>query len=66
VTPQDALALSSWAAIMAARGRLTHGQASDVLHACREWRQCLRDAGIVQEFEALKATVARLTAKGAP
>ena len=62
MTPQDALALSSWAALMAARDRLSQGQVRSILHACREWRQCLKDAGILEEFEQLKATVARLTA----
>ena len=66
VTPADALALSSWAAIQSARGRLTKGQADAVLHACREWRHALRDSGVLAEFEALKQTVARLSAKGAP
>src|SRR2546430_11848488 len=61
-TAQDVTTLASWAAIMSARGRLTHGQATDVLHACREFRQAFRDSGILEQFEALKATVARLTA----
>jgi len=62
VTPADALALSSWAALMAARDRLSQGQVRSILHACREWRQCLRDAGILEEFEKLKRQVAALTA----
>src|SRR5437879_1530025 len=62
VSPSDALALSSWAALMAARDRLSQGQVRSILHACREWRQCLRDAGILEQFEALKASVAKLTA----
>ena len=62
VSPADALALSSWAALMAARDRLSQGQVRSILHACREWRQCLRDAGILEQFEALKASVAKLTA----
>ena len=62
-SPQDAALLSSWAAIQSARGRLNRGQAQSILQACREFRQAFRDSGIVAEFEQLKATVARLTAK---
>lgn len=66
-TVEDALALSSWAAIQSARGNLRRGDAADILHACREFRQCLRDSGIMAEFEQLKQTVARLSAaKEAP
>ena len=61
-TVADALALSSWASLMAARGRLSNGQVAAVLGACKEWRQCLRDSGIVAEFDRLKEIVARLSA----
>jgi hypothetical protein len=47
---------------MAARDRLTQGQVRSILHACREWRQCLRDSGLIERFEALQRQVAALTA----
>ena len=65
-TPADALALSSWAALGVLRGRLNPRTAQVAKGMLAEWRQAFKDSGVLAEFEALKQTVARLSAKGAP
>ena len=65
-TPADALALSSWAALGVLRGRLNPRTAQVAKGMLAEWRQAFKDSGVLAEFDRLKETVARLSAKGAP
>src|SRR2546429_6538030 len=65
-TPADALALSSWAALQVLRGKLNPRTAQVAKGMLAEWRQAFKDSGVLAEFDRLKETVARLSAKGAP
>jgi hypothetical protein len=76
--PGDALRLASWAAVMAAEGKIPASRANAVANACREFRRSYGDTGTLErvrrlieqaeqdaaEFKSLRERVQRAKAKG--